>query len=147
MYIDFNCGKHSQDSFAETLSRDERRQAHRLMVEQFLEIIERSRGGGIYWTGTKTDLVELTYEACMAGNLTDSQGRPCSFIAMVAKVCSVLHVTPPGNPYSLVRSARVRKGVKQQSFFSRYCWMLIRKRRRNPLHGMLRRFDGAEAEA
>lgn len=142
MYTDFNTVRLSQDSFAETLSRDQRRQAHRLMVEQFREILERSRGGNIYWTGSKTDLIELTYEMCACGNLTDAQGRPCSFVSMVAKVCSILHIVPPGNPYSLVRSARVRKGVKQQSFFSRYCWMLFEKHLRNPLHESLRRFDG-----
>lgn len=145
MYNDFDMKRHSQDSFAETLSRDERRSAHRQMIEQFSAVLERSQGGNIYWTGTKTDLVELTYEMFACGGLTDSQGRPCSFVAMVAKVCSILHVTPPGNPYSLVRSARVRKGMKQQSFFSRYCYMLIRKHKRNPLHEMLRRFDSAAA--
>lgn len=143
MYSNFSSERHTQDSFAETLSRDERRQAHRLMVEQFQEILERSRGGNIYWTGTKTDLVELTYEMFALGNPIDAHGCPCSFVSMVAKVCSILHVVPPGNPYSLVRSARYRKGVKQQSFFSRYCWMLFRKRHRNPLHELLRRFDGA----
>lgn len=133
--------RHTQDSFAETLSRDERRQAHRLMAGQFTEILERSRGGNIYWTGTKTDLVELIYEVFTAGSLTDSQGRPCSFVAMVAKACSILHVTPPANPYSLIQKARLRKGIRQQSFFSRYCYMLLRKRKHNPLHEMLRRFD------
>lgn len=138
--------KHTQDTFADTLSRDERRQAHRLMVEQFHEILERSQGGGIYWAGTKTDLIELTYEMFTAGTMTDALGRPCSFIAIVEKVCSILHVTQPANPYSLIQKARVRKGIRQQSFFSRYCWMLMRKGKRNPLHAMLRRLEVQNAQ-
>lgn len=134
--------RNTQNRFAETLSRDERRSARRLMAEQFHTILERSRGGNIYWTGTKTDLMELTYEMFTAGTLTDSQGRQCSFISTVGTVCSILHVTPPSNPYSMLRKARCRKGLRQQSFFSRYCWLLIRKRKQNPIYEMLRRLDG-----
>lgn len=143
MFSDFNTEKRTQDSFARTLSRDQRRQARQLMVEQFRDVLQRSRGGNIYWTGSKTDLIELTYEMFAYGDPTDAQGRPCSFVSMVAKVCSILHIVPPGNPYSLVRSARFRKGIKQQSFFSRYCFMLFRKHLRNPLHESLRRFDAS----
>lgn len=139
MYIDFNMNQHTQDSYAETLSREERRQARNLMVSQFHEIIVRAAGDFIYWTGTKTDLIELTYEMFLAGNMRDSMGRPCSFISIVEKVCSTLHVVPPANAYSLIGKAKQRKGVKQQSFFSRYCWMLFSQKRRNPLHTMMRR--------
>ena len=44
----------------------------------------------------------------------------------------------PKNPYAMVYNARERKGVKQKSFFSRYCWLMYCRHSRNPLYAMIR---------
>lgn len=139
MYNVKDIERHTQEDYAETLSRDERREAHRLMVEQFYEILVKSKEArNIYWTGTKTDLVELTHEMFTSGTMKDDMGRPCAFKEVMDTACHILHVKAPQNPYSMVSRARSRKGIRQQSFFSRYCWMLHRNHRKNPLHAMLR---------
>ena len=53
---------------------------------------------------------------------------------MARRACTVLHVPMPKNPYAMVYNARERKGVKQKSFFSRYCWLMYCRHSRNPLY-------------
>jgi len=141
MFSDYNMKQSSQDSFAESLSREERINARQLMVSQFIAILEKSRQYNIYWKGTQTDLTELTYEMFLTGKVINPDGRPCSFKEMIDKAFYVLHKKAPCNPYSIVSRIRLRKGIRQRSFFSRYCWMLIKMRRRNPLEGMMIRVD------
>lgn len=74
----------------------------------------------------------------MAESPVDRLGRPYSFSEMARRACTVLHVPMPKNPYAMVYNVRERKGVKQKSFFSRYCWLMYCRHSRNPLYAMIR---------
>ena len=119
------------------MTREERRYAQQLMVKLFKETIAEAGKGKLYWTGTKIDLIELAYEVFTSGMVTDSAGRPYTFIDIVSKTFASLHVSDPSNPYSTICKAHVRKGVRQQSFFSRFCFMVFNGRRKNPLNAMI----------
>lgn len=141
MFSELNMRQNSQETFAETLSREERRNARQLMAQQFRMILEKTASYNLYWKGTLVDLVELIYEMYLTGNVVNPDGRPCPFREMVNKACNVLHKTPPRNPYSIAKTARQRKGIRQQPLFSRYCWMLLKMHKPNPLETMVGRID------
>ena len=88
---------------------------------------------------TKTDLIDLSHEAYMSEKLLDGQGRPYGFDRIVERACAVLHVVKPANPYSMAFNARNRKGIRQPSLFSRYCWLMFSRKSANPLYGMVKR--------
>ena len=135
--VDFRRG--DRDDYAQTLSREQREQARACMAEQATELMKRSPRENLYWIENKTDLMELAHVAYMTEMVKDGQGRPYKFAAIAHRLCSVLHVPMPYNPYSVAYNARTRKGVRQQTFFDRYCWMMYFRKISNPLNGMIKR--------
>lgn len=125
--------------YAQTLTREQRREAREKLAHDFSELLGRSPAENLYWMETVTDLMDLSHEVYMTELLLDSQGRPFGFMRLVKRACAVLHVTLPANPYSMAFNARNRKGVRQTSMFSRYCWLMHFKGKDNPLDGMIQR--------
>lgn len=140
MIVSININDERETDFADSLDRERRRAARRMMVEQFAELLSHSTSENLYWTESKTDLLEIAHDAYMSGMLSDDSGRPFRFRMLVRRACAVLHVPEPSNPYSMVHNARNRKFVRQKSIFSRYCWMVYRMGVKNPLNGMVKRF-------
>ena len=125
--------------YAQTLTREQRAEARKRLAAQFADLLERSPAENIYWMETVTDLMDLSHEVYLTGFLTDGQGRPFGFKRLVKRACAVLHVTLPANPYSMAFNARNRKGVRQTSMFSRYCWQMFFRGSKRPLREMVKR--------
>lgn len=140
MLTNINVRTRTGSEYADTLSKEQREQAHERMAQQIAELLAHSPKENLYWTETKTDLMDLLYETYITERLVDGNGRPFTFRGIALRACAVLHVPMPSNPYSIVYNARrIRKGVKQTSMFSRYCWHLYNRRISNPLYGMVKR--------
>ena len=137
MKLDFKDTGHGE--YSQTLSREQRQKARKAMAEQAVELMRRSTRENLYWIENKTDLMEMAHVAFMTEMIKDGQGRPYKFADIAKRLCDVLHVPVPSNPYSVAYNARTRKGIRQQTFFSRYCWMMFFRRVANPLNGMIRR--------
>lgn len=135
IFIEMNSEARHTTEYADTLTREQRTRAREIMAGQFAELIARSPAENLYWQESTTDLMDVAHEVYMTEMLVDGQGRPCGFGPIVRRACAVLHVPTPANPYSMAFNARNRKGVRQTSFFSRYCWMMYVKRVSNPLNG------------
>ena len=124
--------------YAETLTKEQRLRAKELMAKQFCDLLSHSPSENLYWLLSKTDLIDLAYEVYLTALLKDTSGRPYSFKRIVKRACAVLHVPEPCNPYSMAFNARNRKGVRQMSFFSRFCWRIYAMRSGNPLHAAVK---------
>ncbi len=124
--------------YSQTLTREQRQRAKEKLVAQFAELLGRSPAENIYWMETVTDLMDLSHVVYLTGLMTDGQGRPFGFRRIVERACAVLHVPLPANPYSMAFNARNRKGVRQTSMFSRYCWLMYSTDSTNPINGMVR---------
>ena len=138
-FADKNTDMRHANEYSNTLTREQRWQAKEKMVAQFAELLDRSPDENLYWMETKTDLIDLSHEAYMSEKLLDGQGRPYGFDRIVERACAVLHVVKPANPYSMAFNARNRKGIRQPSLFSRYCWLMFSRKSANPLYGMVKR--------
>lgn len=139
MTIDMFTNERHTTEYADTLTREQCRHAMNEMARQFAELLAHSPAENLYWMESKTDLMDLSHEVYLSEKLVDGQGRPYSFGRLVQRACAVLHVPLPANPYSMAFNARNRKGVKQTSLFSRYCWLMFTKKSSHPLNGMVRR--------
>ncbi len=75
---------------------------------------------GLTWNSTKTDLMEMTHILFCTDLMRDAEGLPMTFRELVRRVCLIVHVTPPRNPYHLVGRAQIRKGRKMLPLLERY---------------------------
>ena len=139
MIIEMDTHMRHTTEFAETLTKEQRNYAKEQMARQLADLLARSPRENLYWQESVTDLIDLAHEVYMGGRLVDGQGRAFSFSGIVRRACAVLHVPAPHNPYSMAFNARNRKGVRQTSMFSRYCWQMYSKGKANPLDGMIQR--------
>lgn len=142
MIIEMDTHMRHTTEFAETLTKEQRNYAKEQMARQLADLLARSPRENLYWQESVTDLIDLAHEVYMGGRLVDGQGRAFSFSGIVRRACAVLHVPAPHNPYSMAYNARNRKGVRQTSMFSRYCWQMYSKGKANPLDGMIQRMGG-----
>lgn len=132
------------EEYADTLSREQRRKARLMMAKQLADLLRCDTSDNLYWISSKTDLMDFVHEVFTSGLLSDSEGRPCCFKTLARRACMVLHTPEPSNVYSIVYNTRKRKGVRQKSFFSRYCWLMYFKNSCNPINGMIRRSEKAK---
>ncbi len=138
MIIEMNAHVRHNIEYAETLTREQCLRARELMSKQFCDLLSHSPSENLYWLLSKTDLIDLAYEVYLTQSLKDTSGRPYDFKSIVKRACAVLHVPEPCNPYSMAFNARNRKGVRQKSFFSRFCWKMYTMKSSNPLHAAVR---------
>ena len=136
-----NSGMRHTTEYSDTLTREQRQRAMELMASQFCELLGRSPRENLYWQESVTDLMDLSHEVYLSERLVDSHGRPYGFRRIVELARQVLHVVTPCNPYSMAFNARNRKGVRQTSFFSRYCWLMFKSHTPNPLRQMVKRMN------
>lgn len=139
MIIEMDTHMRHTTEFADTLSKEQRDCARDMMARQFAELLACSPDENLYWNGSITDLMDLSHSVYMTEKLVDGQGRPSDFRSIVKRACDVLHVPVPSNPYSMAFNARNRKGVRQTSMFSRYCWLMYVRQSRRPLNEMVKR--------
>ena len=139
MIIEMYIGMRHTTEYSETLTKEQRKYALEQMTKQFCELMECSPNENLYWLGSTTDLLDLAHEVYMTERLVDREGRPFPFKRIVKRACDVLHVPMPSNPYSMAFNARNRKGVRQTSMFSRYCWQMFFRGSKRPLREMVKR--------
>ena len=144
MIIEMDTRMKHTNEFADTLTKEQRDRARDMMARQFAELLARSPDENLYWNESMTDLIDLSHCVYMSEKLVDGQGRPSGFRSIVKRACDVLHVPVPSNPYSMAFNARNRKGVRQTSLFSRYCWLMYVRQDSQPLNGMIKRMKNEE---
>lgn len=105
------------------LTAEQTEHGRRHMEETFVKLLGTNENDNLYWTGSKTDLVEMAYVAYVGGHVRDRSGAPLSLVALVRRICAVLHVCEPCNIYQTASRARLRKGVKCHTYTERYCWL------------------------
>lgn len=128
--------------FSDTLSKEQRKQARLMMARQLCELLETDTDDNLYWMGSKTDLMDFVHEVFMSGLLNDKHGRPYRFKTLAKRACAVLHMPEPSNFYSIVYNSHNRKGIRQKSFFSRYCWLMYCRNSQNPINSMIKKIGG-----
>ena len=104
-----------------TMKTHVRRAARARLTEELNEMMKLKPEDGAHWTGTLCDLVEAVHVAYETGTLCNSLGQPLTFTQLVTDTCRALNVSPPANPRRTAYQARHRKGIRQYSFFERYC--------------------------
>ena len=103
-------------------TREQRDEGRKMMEEAFVRLMKESRKGHIR-TGTVKDLMELTYIAYRGCAVRHSDGSPAPMSELVREICARLHVRTPANPYKVAVDAMARKGVRQQAYLERFCWL------------------------
>ncbi len=139
MIIEMYTGEGAVTEYSTTLTKEQRKYALNQMTMNFCELLERSRYENLYWMGSMIDLVDLTHEVYMTETLIDRQGTPLPFALIAKRIFAALHMPMPSNLYSMAYNARNRKGVRQVSIFSRFCWMLFDKKASRPLNSLVER--------
>lgn len=125
--------------------RDERQKLMNRIVDLFNRIMLLPYPTTYYWHGTLSDLIELTHNAWLTGEFTDSQGRPLTFSAMAANVCRLLHCRHVASPYALVDRAKNRKGVRGMPVIDRYIKLVVEGHLQNPMYLDLKHFRGPDS--
>ena len=114
----------------------QRREAEMLLAQEVERIMyEHQEQEGLHWKGTSIDLMEALHVAYDTGMIQDEWGVCLRFSTIVNRVCHVLHVTPPRNPYECASRGRRRKGMQQRTYLERY--QLLMKHVNNPMWGKI----------
>ncbi len=93
------------------------------LTEEFCQLLNTKGTGRWRWKGTTTDLLEAAYRVYLSNSVRNRQGCPCTFRHIADEICKKLQRTLPNHPTSYVYRAQHRKGVRRESFFTRYCWI------------------------
>lgn len=100
-----------------------KREARQHLAEEMARLLA-SREDNLYWTGTKTDLMEAVHEVFIADLITDDYGCPETFTRLCDLFCTLFHVVKPRYPRTLVAHATARKGLRLHPFIDRYAYRL-----------------------
>lgn len=90
------------------------------IATDMLRLLTHKSDEGLTWQSSKTDLMEMTHILFCTDLVRDAEGLPMTFRELVSRVCQIVHVVPPCNPYHLVGRAQIRKGRKMLPLFERY---------------------------
>lgn len=90
------------------------------VVREFMEMMSLSPDDGFYWTGTISDLVELTHIVWESGAFIDDSGRPMAFTKMVHHIFYILHAREPKRPTVVMNNVNSRKNVRTIPLMERY---------------------------
>lgn len=63
MIVSINLNEERQKDFADMLSKEQRDSARRIMAQQLGQLLTRNPAENLYWTESKTDLMELVYDS------------------------------------------------------------------------------------
>lgn len=128
---------------AERLRRKQReeemKKVAKLAVDGFVELAALTPEAGIYWTGTTTDLVELTHLAWQTGRISDACGRPMTFKALVHHIFYILHAREPRRPSNIIYNLQRRKCIYTRPLLERYHSLIYEGQLRNPLQTDLKK--------
>lgn len=110
-----------------------REQAREMAVETFKELLRKSPDDGMIWQSTARDLVELTHEVWLTGQIFNRQGQQMSFKMMVHHIFNILHAREPASPTSILSNLQRRKCMRTLPVLERYGNMLAADSGRNPV--------------
>ena len=100
-------------------------------------LLRHDASEGLRWTGSRSDLLEALHIAYVYGRLIDEDGQLLTFRAIVDRTCTILHLPGLRNPWATVERAKGRKGMRQTTFFERYCHQRHREPRREPITSLI----------
>lgn len=124
-----------------TMKTQQMREARERLTEEFIDMLRMSPDDGVKWTGTMRDLMEAAHVAYIYGTLCDAEGTACTFRALAARACSVLHVAMPRHPSAVAYQGEQRKGVRRRPFIERYAVQMFFSGVERPLSRMICRTD------
>lgn len=81
--------------------------------------------------------MEAAHVVYTDGTVCDGEGCVCTFRALAARACTVLHVTLPRNPSAVAYQGEQRKGVRRGPFIQRYAAQMFRMGIERPLERMV----------
>lgn len=104
-----------------------------VVVESCRKLLTQEVGADLYWTGTKTDLIELLHGVWEAGVVFDEHGRPVTLVVLTDAICRVLHVAMPASPAVFMQNVNRRKGIRVVSVWARYAFLIDECCIKNPM--------------
>lgn len=120
-----------------TMKTQEVKEARGRLAEEFVALLRLSPDDGVHWTGSVRDLMEAAHVVYTDGTVCDGEGCVCTFRALAARACTVLHVTLPRNPSAVAYQGEQRKGVRRGPFIQRYAAQMFRMGIERPLERMV----------
>ena len=121
MYYTKRIQKDSCEGDVLAMRKHEREESLLTLVNEVSTLMNTEETERLVWHGSFIDLMEALHTAYVFGNLHDEQGQPYMFKEIVSHVCRLFAHPVPHNPTAIASRGRYRKGVKQLSFFDRYC--------------------------
>lgn len=103
-----------------TEGQRKRREAQQQLAGEVERLMSHDEQEGLQWKGTHTDLMEALHVAYETGALQDEWGICLSFSSIVRRVCRLLHVNEPRNPYECASRGQRRKGMQMTPYLERY---------------------------
>lgn len=79
------------------------------MLASAVDMLAIHEQDGLLWTGTTSDLVELSHLIWESGLAIGRDGLPMTFKTLVGSLCRSLHVECPKNPTAVMNNIRNRK--------------------------------------
>ena len=107
------------------------------LVDEVTTLLSHNASEGLRWTGSRSDLLEALHIAYLYGRLIDEEGQLLTFRDIVERSCIILHLPILRNPWATVVRAKGRKGLRQTTFFERYCHQRHREPRREPIMSLV----------
>ncbi len=136
MYYTERMRKDGQDD-VQAMRKHEREESLLMLISEVSDLLNTADGERLVWHSTFVDLLEALHTAYIFGDLCDEEGQPCSFKEMVRRACRLFGRRVPHNPTAMATRAVNRKGVKQRSFFDRYCMIRRRNHGDRPLSALV----------
>lgn len=95
------------------------RKMRKAIAADMASVLTRKDGSKVRWKASKTDLMEALHWTYMNDAVTDADGSPCRFSALVERACRDFGMTVPRNPRRTVTRACCRMGVRNATLCRR----------------------------
>lgn len=127
-------------------SKESIEKVREIAVREFVEVMGMSPEDGLRWTGTVSDLVEVTHVVWETGTVIDGSGRPMAFTKLVRHIFNILNARAPKRPTAVMNNVNMRKNVKTVPMMERFAMLLELGRECSPIMGSVRPEKNADAE-
>lgn len=118
----------------QTNMHDER--VHQAMYKGFLRMMNTREADGLKWTGTISDLVELSHSMWMEGYTVGRDGHWMTYTTVIRQLCRTFHVPCPKNHTAVLNNIRRRK-TRGTSLFERCRTMMMLYGEEDPIGQMI----------
>lgn len=103
------------------ITPEQRAEGMNRMIDDAMCLLHIDFRDNAYWTGSKTDLMELVTMLQLSGRIVGADGRPASLKFLATQIFARLHLALPYNIYQLASASTRRKGRMCSPLWLRYC--------------------------